>query len=193
MNCRKDVRALDKEIRIVIGAGEYNNNPGWIHTQEEEINLIDEDTWNRRFDCQSITAILAEHVWEHLSYEEGRMAARICFDYLKPGGYLRCAVPDGYFQNEEYQHIVKVGGPGPLSHPAASHKIVYNYKSLTELFQIAGFEVKLLEYCDEQGNFYQNDWKAEDGVIFRSKQFDPRNQGKELVAPSLILDAIKTV
>ncbi|WP_425442028.1 class I SAM-dependent methyltransferase [Sediminibacillus massiliensis] len=184
---------MDKEIRIVIGAGEYNNNPGWIHTQEEEINLIDEDTWNRRFDCQSITAILAEHVWEHLSYEEGRMAARICFDYLKPGGYLRCAVPDGYFQNEEYQHIVKVGGPGPLSHPAASHKIVYNYKSLTELFQIAGFEVKLLEYCDEQGNFYQNDWKAEDGVIFRSKQFDPRNQGKELVAPSLILDAIKTV
>lgn len=24
------------EIKLVIGAVEYNKNPGWIHTQEEE-------------------------------------------------------------------------------------------------------------------------------------------------------------
>ena len=24
-----------KEIKLVIGAGEYNNNPGWLHTQEK--------------------------------------------------------------------------------------------------------------------------------------------------------------
>ena len=30
------------EIKIVIGAGEYVNNLGWIHTQEEELNLLDE-------------------------------------------------------------------------------------------------------------------------------------------------------
>ena len=23
------------DVRVVIGAGVYNNNPGWIHTQEE--------------------------------------------------------------------------------------------------------------------------------------------------------------
>lgn len=179
------------EIRVVIGAGPYMNNPDWIHTQEEELNLLDEKTWKVRFDEGSIKAILAEHVWEHLSYEEGLDAAKICLRYLQSSGYIRCAVPDGYFPDEAYQHIVKVGGPGPQDHPAASHKIVYNYKSVTELFEDAGFKVKLLEYCDEEGNFHQNSWEGADGVIFRSKKYDPRNQGENLVAPSLIVDAIK--
>ncbi len=101
------------EIKLVIGAGEYNNNPGWLHTQEEELNLLDENMWQKRFDTNSITAILAEHVWEHLTYEEGRDAAKICFRYLKPTGYIRCAVPDGYFPDDSYQNIVQAGGPGP--------------------------------------------------------------------------------
>jgi len=59
------------------------------------------------------------------------------------------------------------------------------------MFKAAGFEVKLLEYCDEQGNFHFHDWDGNDGVIFRSKKYDPRNQGESLVFPSLIVDAIK--
>jgi predicted SAM-dependent methyltransferase len=69
------------------------------------------------FTHNSITAILAEHVWEHLTFEEGVQAAKNCYKYLKPGGYVRCAVPDGYFPDEEYQNIVKIGGPGPKDHP----------------------------------------------------------------------------
>ncbi|CRK84867.1 class I SAM-dependent methyltransferase [Neobacillus massiliamazoniensis] len=178
-------------IMVVIGAGEYVNNPGWIHTQEEELNLLDEKTWQNRFDESSITAILAEHVWEHLSYEEGMEAAKICFKYLKPSGYIRCAVPDGYFPDESYQNIVQIGGPGPKDHAAASHKIVHNYETLTGMFENVGYEVKLLEFCDEQGDFHQNLWDGADGVIFRSKKYDPRNQGDKLVFPSLIIDAVK--
>jgi predicted SAM-dependent methyltransferase len=188
------VKHLDikkNEIKLVIGAGEYNNNPGWLHTQEEELNLLDENTWQNRFNKSSITAILAEHLWEHLTYEEGIEAAKMCFKYLKPSGYIRCAVPDGYFPDESYQTIVQVGGPGPKYHPAASHKIVHNYKTLTKLFESAGYEVKLLEYCDEEGDFHQNYWDGVDGVIFRSKKYDPRNQGDKLVFPSLIIDAMK--
>ena len=37
------------------------------------------------------------------------------------------------------------------------------------MFETAGFEVVLLEYCDENGQFYYNEWDANDGVIFRSK------------------------
>ena len=180
-----------KEIKLVIGAGEYNNNPGWLHTQEGELNLVDETTWKTRFSHTSITAILAEHVWEHLSYEEGLKAANLCYRYLKPSGYIRCAVPDAFFPDESYQNIVKVGGPGPKDHPAASHKIVHNYKTLTKMFQTAGFEVHLLEYCDEKGEFHSNEWDETKGVIFRSKKYDPRNQGVKLVFPSLIIDAIK--
>lgn len=153
-------RIID-DIKVVIGAGVYVNNPGWIHTQEEELNLLDENTWQNRFDKSSITAILAEHVWEHLTYEEGLKAAKMCLKYLKPSGYIRCAVPDGYFQDESYQNIVQISGPGPKEHPAASHKIVHNYKTLVKMFENVGYEVKLLEYCDEQGNFHQNYW---DGV-----------------------------
>jgi predicted SAM-dependent methyltransferase len=181
---------IEKEIKVVIGAGEYNNNPGWLQTQEEELNLLDEATWENMFAHNSITAILAEHVWEHLTYEEGIAAAKVCFKYLKPSGYIRCAVPDGYFPDEEYQNIVKIGGPGPKDHPAASHKIVHNYRTLSKMFEDAGYRVTLLEYCDDEGNFHFNDWSPEDGVIFRSKKFDPRNNDK-LLFPSLIIDAIK--
>lgn len=134
---------------------------------------------------------MAEHVWEHLTYQEGIDAAKLCYQYLKPSGYIRCAVPDGYFPDEEYQNIVQVGGPGPKEHPAASHKIVHNYKTLSTIFKIAGYEVNLLEYCDEEGHFHFNEWQEKDGVIFRSKNYDPRNQGDKLGFPSLIIDAVK--
>ncbi|QKE72416.1 SAM-dependent methyltransferase [Arthrobacter citreus] len=182
-----------EKLRVVIGAGEYNNNPTWIQTQEEELNLLEKSTWERKFEKNTISAILAEHVWEHLTYEEGIKAAEICYEYLQPSGYIRCAVPDGFFQDETYQNIVKVGGPGPKDHPAASHKIVYNYKTLITMFETAGFEVTLLEYCDEGGTFHFNEWDRRDGIIFRSKQYDPRNHGEKVLFPSIIVDAIKPI
>jgi predicted SAM-dependent methyltransferase len=181
---------IKKDIKVVIGAGEYNNNPGWTHTQEEELNLLDATSWANKFAKNSITAILAEHVWEHLTYEEGLKAARICYEFLKPSGYIRCAVPDGFFPDETYQNIVQIGGPGPKDHPAASHKIVHNYKTLSSMFETAGYDVRLLEYCDEAGKFHYNEWDGKDGIIFRSKRYDPRNQSK-LICPSLIIDAFK--
>jgi predicted SAM-dependent methyltransferase len=179
------------EIQIVIGAGEYNNNPGWLLTQEKDLNLLNRRMWERKFKEESIKAILAEHVWEHMTYEEGVMAAKNCYDFLKLGGYIRCAVPDAYFQNEEYQRIVQVGGPGPEDHPAASHKIVYNYKLIKQMFEKAGFEVRLLEYCDEKGKFHYQPWNKEDGLIYRSLRYDHRNQEGVINSVSLIVDAIK--
>jgi predicted SAM-dependent methyltransferase len=109
------------------------------------------DDWDQRFSPESITAILAEHVWEHLTYDDRVQAAKICYEYLKVGGYVRCAVPDALFPIEEYQNIVKIGGPGPKDHPAASHKIVHTYRTLKTMFESAGYQVQLLEYCDENG------------------------------------------
>lgn len=59
------------------------------------------------------------------------------------------------------------------------------------MFETAFFEVKLLEYCDENGEFHCHHWNGKDGVIFRSKKYDSRNQGDQLSFPSLIIDAIK--
>ncbi|PEF22705.1 class I SAM-dependent methyltransferase [Bacillus pseudomycoides] len=179
------------ELKIVVGAGEINNNRGWLHTNEDELNLLKREDWIKRFDSNSLEVILAEHVWEHLSYEEGVEAAKVCYEFLKNGGYIRCAVPDSFFPDEEYQEGVQVGGPGPLDHPAASHKIVHNYKTIISMFESAGFQVKLLEYCDESGEFHYNDWDEKEGFIYRSKRFDHRNQDGKLGFVSLIVDAVK--
>ncbi|MER2124574.1 MAG: SAM-dependent methyltransferase, partial [Exiguobacterium indicum] len=86
--------------------------------------------------------------------------------------------------------IVQVGGPGPNDHPAASHNIVYTYETLQQLFKEAGFQVRFLEYFDQDGIFHQADWDGADGVIFRSKRYDSRN-AEQMRFPSLILDAYK--
>ncbi|XEC94373.1 SAM-dependent methyltransferase [Paenibacillus tarimensis] len=183
----------NEEMRVVIGAGQYDNNPEWTQTQEADLNLLQRDLWADRFLPNTISAILAEHVWEHLDLDEGVEAAKICFEFLKPGGYVRCAVPDGFFPNEEYQKGVQIGGPGPADHQAASHKIVHTYNTLSTMFETAGFKVQLLEYCDENGQFHYNDWEEKKGFIYRSQRFDHRNKDGKLGFVSLIVDAVKSV
>ncbi len=29
---------VKEEVRVVVGAEGYNNNPGWLHTQESDVN-----------------------------------------------------------------------------------------------------------------------------------------------------------
>ncbi len=177
-------------MRIILGAGAATQD-GWVATQESDLNVLSEADFAARFAPGSIDAMLAEHVWEHMTEAEGRKAARNCYAYLKPGGYLRCAVPDANFRNEAYQAMVQVGGPGPADHPAASHKIVYDYRTLVSVFEDAGFEVTLLEFCDERGDFHYTYWNEADGRIGRSYRFDTRNSGDELGMVSIIVDANK--
>ncbi len=180
----------DQPLRIILGAGEQRY-PGWITTQREDLDLLRPELWRERFGDRRAAAFLCEHVWEHLTEAEGRAAARLCFTYLQPGGYLRCAVPDANFPSPEYQRTAQIGGPGPADHPAADHKIVYAYPLFQEVFTAAGFAVDLLEYCDAAGRFHYHQWDSEQGKIYRSLRFDHRNQGAAIANVSLILDAFK--
>ena len=174
-------------LRVVIGAsGIYD--AGWVQTDVEHLNLLNPNQWRSYFHRSSIDAILAEHVWEHLTFDEGLEAAKRCFEYLKPGGYLRVAVPDGYHPDQHYIEYVKPGGCGP---GADDHKVLYNHPTLVEIFEQAGFRVVLLEYFDSEGRFHSVDWNVHDGKIHRSKRFDERNQKGKLNYTSLILDAHK--
>ena len=180
----------DKPLRIIIGAG-TQSYPGWIATHQEQLDLRRRADWSASFGNRRIDALLCEHVWEHLTEAEGRHAASICYEFLKVGGFLRCAVPDANFPDEAYQQMVQVGGPGPSDHPAADHKIVYDYQLFTDVFEGAGFEVDLLEYCDEAGRFHYNQWQRADGPIYRSLLSDHRNKNGSIGFVSLIVDAIK--
>ena len=177
-------------MKIVIGAGETYYD-GWISTQQNELDLLNRADFERMFAYDLPTAFLAEHVWEHMTLQDGVTAAKNCYDYLADGGYIRIAVPDKNFRNERYQNMVKVGGNGDPAHPAYGHKIVYDYKGISSVFEQAGFEVELLEYCDENGGFHYKYWNESDGRIGRSLRFDTRNSDKSLGMVSIILDAKK--
>ena len=181
-------------MKVIIGAGKTSFD-GWISTQEDELNLLNEENFKAMFSEEKAEAFLAEHVWEHMTYEEGIVAAKNCFKYLVEGGYMRVAVPDVNFRNDWYQNIVKVGGNGNPSHPAYTHKIVYDYKTFCDVFLQAGFEVELLEYCDEDGIFHFKYWNEKDGKIGRSFRFDTRNSDNNIGMISIILDAkkVKTI
>ena len=177
-------------IKVILGAGNTSYD-GWISTQENEVNLLDRDSFAKRFAEQSVDAMLAEHVWEHMTEQDGIIAAKHCYDFLKHGGYIRCAVPDANFRNEWYQNMVRIGGPGAVDHPAYTHKIVYDYKKLKAVFESAGFDVELLEYCDENGAFHYKYWNEHDGKIGRSFRFDTRNGIQKLGMVSIVIDAKK--
>ncbi|MCM3701050.1 hypothetical protein [Paenibacillus macerans] len=179
---------FNDELKVIIGAHD-TYQPGWIATNESYLNLLIKDDWNALFGTKKINSILAEHVWEHLTFEEGAIAARHCFEQLKEGGKLRIAIPDGYHPDPYYIQWIKPNGYG---HGSDDHKEIYNYKILEEILLKAGFtSINKLEYFDEFGNFHEKAWSIEDGFIKRSKKFDSRNWRGDIVYSSLIVDAVK--
>jgi predicted SAM-dependent methyltransferase len=172
-------------LRIVVGSGGVVEN-GWVNTERAFLDLLCPDRWEAYFGKHKIDAILAEHVWEHLTPSEGVIAARTCRRYLRPGGYLRIAVPDGNHPDQEYIRHVKPGGVGP---GADDHKVLYDYRLLSRTMSQAGLRVELLEYFDENGRFVFNPWNTSDGMIHRSSRYDERNRDGKLNYTSLIMDA----
>ncbi|WP_291038294.1 methyltransferase domain-containing protein [Dyadobacter sp. 50-39] len=176
-----------KPVKLVVGAM-YSLFKGWIHSDIETLDLLKKSDWERYFQENSIDRILAEHVWEHLTPEQGQLAFKNCYTFLKPGGMLRVAVPDGFNPSEDYINYVKPGGTG---NGADDHKILYNYKLMSGFLENIGFKVRLLEYFDENGQFHKSPWDPEDGMIRRSADHDERNRDGKLGYTSLIIDAIK--
>ena len=180
--------ATHNSPKLLIGAA-HTSLPGWFASERNLLDLLKPATWEVYFPPSSVDVLLAEHVWEHLTPEQGIMAAATCYRFLKPGGYLRVAVPDGLHPSQEYLGWVKPGGTGG---GADDHKVLYDYRSFSRVFESAGFRVELLEYFDESGRFHFNEWDAAGGKIYRSKRFARRNQGGTLLRyTSVILDAIK--
>ncbi len=89
------------------------------------------------------------------------------------------------------QAAVQVGGPGPAGHPAADHRIVYEYRLFSDVFARAGFDVDLLKYCDASGRLRYHQWSRASGPIYRSLLMDHRNRAGRLGFVSQIVDAKK--
>ena len=112
--------------KIIIGASGQKIK-GFLPTEEKYFDVENENHWYR-FKYNSLTEIFSEHVWEHLS--EPFWASYYCYDYLKSGGVLIIAVPDG-----DDPEQVKTDKP-----PNWGHKHLFTYESLKDILQRAGFE-----------------------------------------------------
>ena len=179
--------ALKQSAKVIVGAGKTKHD-GWASAEIFEVNITDRNDFANYWSPNSRECFLAEHVWEHLTAEEGQTAANLCFEFLAPGGRLRIAVPDGNSPDPEYIEYVRVGGTGL---GADDHKVLYTVESMGEMFKKSGFEVHPVEYFDVQGQFHQNEWDEKDGYISRCRKNDSRNTPELLKYTSLIVDGIK--
>ena len=105
---RRQIESCDR-IRLAIGA-ESHCGENWIPAASDQIDLVNPGSWGSFFQKSSVDAILAERVWEHLSEQDSRAAAQNCFQFLRPGGYLRVAVPDGFHPSQQRKALQ--GGAG---------------------------------------------------------------------------------
>ena len=171
-------------LRVVLGAGPTRFE-GWFQTDKELLDVTSRDDWSILFKPESIDSLLSEHLFEHLTEAQARVAAAECYRYLKPGGLFRVAVPDGYRGDAAY---VNEAAP-----PNDGHQVFYNINTLSALLEGVGFQTTALEYFDAQEQFHAIPWDEKDGMIRRSVRFDTQQdfQRDGLFYTSLIIDARK--
>jgi len=174
------------KLQIIIGA-HTTDYKDWLPTNIENLNLLEIASFDNLFGDKKADRFLAEHVFEHISYDDAIVALKNCNKYLKKGGVVRIAVPDGFHPNPDYINMVKPGGYGEGAH---DHKLLYDYKTLSKAFEESGYRVNLLEYYDENGQFHFNEWDSKDGHVIRSKRYDKRFN-EPLGYSSLIVEGIK--
>jgi len=183
---RRQIESRDR-IRLAIGS-ESHCSEDWIPAEIDQIDLVNPASWSSFFQKSSLDAILAEHVWEHLSEQDGKTAARNCFQFLRPGGYLRVAVPDGFHPSQQRRTLQRLGGSELGTGGCAT---LYNHYSFADAFLAVGFQVQLIEFFDQEGVFHSNHWDVSKGLVKRTLLFDERNIAQPFAYTSLVLDAVK--
>jgi predicted SAM-dependent methyltransferase len=186
-------------LNLIVGAGGTVQS-GWRSLEASQLDIRDFRQWERLFSQESIDSVLCEHVLEHLDWSGLQATVRNFYYFLRRGGYVRVAVPDGFNRSANYLNWVSPGSPGeswlnlfrgPLEPP---HKVLFNYQVLSRLFSSVGFVVVLREWHDEHGHFHKGEWSAKHGAIKRcAGSFHSSLLSVIVGAPytSLILDAVK--
>ena len=138
-----------------------------------------------------ISNLLSEHVFEHLTFKELENTLKLSNNYLKKGGKLRIAVPDGYNPHDEYIQNVKIEGIGA---DAQDHKQLLNYDILKKLLENNNFECFILEGY-KNNKLIINKFSDFDGYIIRTRKRDRKSKDSKWnfidSNTSLIIDAIK--
>jgi predicted SAM-dependent methyltransferase len=188
----RTILAKGEPLRVLVGAGGTKFN-GWVSTDFQTVNLLIKPSVGHIFDIGSVDTVLAEHVFEHFDHIQAVTALESIHCILRPGGRVRIAVPDALFLRRDYIPLVfgAFGVKMQPGHGYPGHHSAWTYKSLSAALELTGFEVRLLEYWDDESKFHQAAWSVDDGFISRSANNDRRNHQGELGYTSLIVDGIK--
>lgn len=183
--------AQNEPVKIILGAAETFKS-GWYSTNECWLDIANDLHWHKVFQGKKlVTHAVAEHVFEHLTYEQAQRALKNIFNHMPAGGRIRIAVPDGYNPNPEYIRHVGICGIGD---DAADHKQLLNVDVLTGLLRETGFQPTHIEGYTQNGRLVQKPYNVDDGYIKRSRI----NHGADMpwhfpdADTSLIVDGIKT-
>lgn len=162
---RLKVRKSIYPIKIVVGAG-GTKFLGWISTEITDLNILSIKSWAELLNEKSVTNLLAEHVFEHLTYNEAKKALRNAYKYLDRGGIIRIAVPD---KNHPSTYVKELTKPGGSDKGSDDHKSFWDVNSLRQLAEDIGFKVYTIEYFDKNGKFHFKKMKIDAGHVSRSK------------------------
>jgi len=177
----------NEKIKIIIGASKTDYK-GWFQTEQYFLDLTKKNDFVRMFSKKKMNYVLAEHVLEHLTNDAIQSMLRNFWEFSEKDITIRIAVPDGFHKDSEYIEMVKPGGNG---NGADDHKNLFTYKSLSKLFEDAGFKSNPVEYWDENGVFHQGYTNDDKGYIKRSFINDSRNISGKPIYTSLIIDFTK--
>jgi predicted SAM-dependent methyltransferase len=153
------------KLRIAIGVAAERED-GWRPFAEHELDATSEADWSRTFEPGTIDNIVAEHVWEHMTWTQARTAALLCHRFLRPGGRLRLAVPDNLHASAYVVDAVSATGSKAAEH---NHIVDYNHELMRKLLEGCGFAVDPLDWWDRAGVFHSGySGSDEHGYIIRS-------------------------
>lgn len=155
-------------IRIILGAGHHRKEEnGWICTDLPQFDITRAEHWKSLFQGVNIQAIVAEHVLEHLSYTEIKVALHHAAQYLEKGAVFRLAVPDKHNPDTLYKEGTKPGGKDIGAH---DHKVFLGLEDFDQLTEAFYYHERGLEYFDPEGKFHEVPYTDENGRIVRSNK-----------------------
>jgi predicted SAM-dependent methyltransferase len=160
------VRFLNAPQRVYIGASDVRL-VGFTAYEYKDLDVTKSEHFQKLFCPESIDVFHSEHTFEHISYENSLQAFKLFHQYLKPGGYVRVAVPGGHYRGKLHKRH-----PLDIQH---GHIAFWNTTVITEYFKQAGFQkVELREY-HEGTTCHVNQWDRCGGFVRRSFLHDKRN------------------
>jgi predicted SAM-dependent methyltransferase len=151
------------EPKLHVGCGRYSLE-GWlnadINLDHSNIDIFLDARDHLPFEDDQFQFVYAEHLIEHLTYDEGRRFCKEVFRILRPGGVMRISTPDLQFLLRYYADHSEIAEEFTEYHTREflradvrsralvlsnffydfGHRIIYDWDLLVELLREAGLQ-----------------------------------------------------